>query len=181
MGTMELGLTQLANIGEFIGGIAVLVTLVYLAFQVRSNTNSERAETHRSFVEELNRAFLTPMQDLEKAALFRRGASSFRSLNGDEQMVVGAFWQSLFLLLQEAHILNRAGSIDDDLAKALEDFTVAFVQVPGVAEWWDATAGGHSLSFQTHVADLLRSSHEIPPFTESWTWFADASHSPGDE
>jgi hypothetical protein len=28
-------LTQLANLGEFIGGVAVVVTLVYLAFQVR--------------------------------------------------------------------------------------------------------------------------------------------------
>ena len=31
-----MDLTQLANLGEFIGGVAVLVTLVYLALQVRS-------------------------------------------------------------------------------------------------------------------------------------------------
>ncbi len=31
-----MDLTQLANLGEFIGGVAVLVTLVYLAVQVRS-------------------------------------------------------------------------------------------------------------------------------------------------
>ena len=30
-----MDLTQLANLGEFIGGVAVLVTLVYLAVQVR--------------------------------------------------------------------------------------------------------------------------------------------------
>ncbi len=30
-----MGLTQLANLGEFIGGLAVLVTLVYLTVQVR--------------------------------------------------------------------------------------------------------------------------------------------------
>ncbi len=34
-----MDLTQLANLGEFIGGVAVLVTLIYLALQVRkSNT-----------------------------------------------------------------------------------------------------------------------------------------------
>jgi hypothetical protein len=30
-----MDLTQLANLGEFIGGVAVLVTLIYLATQVR--------------------------------------------------------------------------------------------------------------------------------------------------
>ena len=173
-------LTQLANLGEFIGGVAVLVTLVYLAFQVRSNTNSERAETHRSYVEELNRAFLAPMQDLEKAALFRRGANSFRGLSGDEQMVVSAFWQSLFMMFQESHILHLSGSIDDDLAKTMEAFAVAFIQVPGVAEWWDAAAGGHSLTFQAHVAELKSADHEIPPLTETWSWFAEAPQSSGD-
>ena len=38
-----MDLTQLANLGEFIGGIAVLVTLVYLALQVRQGANAQRA------------------------------------------------------------------------------------------------------------------------------------------
>ncbi len=37
-------LNQLANLGEFVGGVAVLVTLVYLVVQVRqSNTNARGA------------------------------------------------------------------------------------------------------------------------------------------
>ena len=33
-----MDLTQLANLGEFLGGVAVLVTLAYLAVQVRQST-----------------------------------------------------------------------------------------------------------------------------------------------
>ena len=40
-----MDLTQLANLGEFIGGVAVLVTLIYLAVQVRQNTLSNRVST----------------------------------------------------------------------------------------------------------------------------------------
>ena len=40
-----MDLTQLANLGEFIGGLAVLVTLVYLAVQVRQNTATQKAAT----------------------------------------------------------------------------------------------------------------------------------------
>ena len=38
-----LDITTLAAWGEFIGGIAVVVSLIYLAGQIRSNTKTVRA------------------------------------------------------------------------------------------------------------------------------------------
>ena len=43
-----MDLTQLANLGEFIGGVAVLVTLAYLALQMRQSNELERAESARA-------------------------------------------------------------------------------------------------------------------------------------
>ncbi len=37
-----MDLTQLANLGEFIGGVAVLVTLIYLTVQVRQTNKRLR-------------------------------------------------------------------------------------------------------------------------------------------
>ncbi len=52
-----MDLTQLANLGEFIGGVAVLVTLVYLAAQVRQsrseiqrNTETARAAAYHQAI-----------------------------------------------------------------------------------------------------------------------------------
>ncbi len=42
-----MDLTQLANLGEFIGGVAVLVTLIYLALQVRQGTQAAEATVTR--------------------------------------------------------------------------------------------------------------------------------------
>ncbi len=41
-----MDLTQLANLGEFIGGVAVLVTLVYLAVQVRKANSLATADAY---------------------------------------------------------------------------------------------------------------------------------------
>lgn len=44
-----MDLAQLANFGEFVGGLAVLVTLVYLALQVRQGNDLAREEAiHRA-------------------------------------------------------------------------------------------------------------------------------------
>ncbi len=39
-----MDLTQLANLGEFIGGVAVLVTLVYLSTQIKQSNRLTRAQ-----------------------------------------------------------------------------------------------------------------------------------------
>ena len=41
-------LTDLANISDAVGGIAVVITLIYLAIQIRQNTRMMRASAHHS-------------------------------------------------------------------------------------------------------------------------------------
>jgi hypothetical protein len=62
----------LGNVGEFIGGITVLATLVYLAYQTRQGTRAlERAEA-RATMETFGQ-FWTSMQDPKTAALWLEG------------------------------------------------------------------------------------------------------------
>jgi len=46
-----MNLESLANFGEFIGGIGVILSLIYVAFQIRQNTVSRRTETYARTVE----------------------------------------------------------------------------------------------------------------------------------
>jgi len=46
-----MNLASLANFGEFIGGIGVILSLIYVAFQIRQNTVSRRTETYARTVE----------------------------------------------------------------------------------------------------------------------------------
>ena len=48
-----MDLNQLANLGEFIGGVAVLVTLIYLAAQVRSGARERKASSMREATREM--------------------------------------------------------------------------------------------------------------------------------
>ena len=38
-------LDQLANFGEFIGGLGVIISLIFVGIQIRQNTNSIRAQS----------------------------------------------------------------------------------------------------------------------------------------
>ena len=43
-----MSLTDLANIGQVIGAIAVVISLIYVALQIRQNTNAVRSATAQS-------------------------------------------------------------------------------------------------------------------------------------
>ena len=61
-----MDLTQLANLGEFIGDVAVLVTLVYLAFQLRQGTAALRSNRMHDMADGVIRNNLAPIsQDRE--------------------------------------------------------------------------------------------------------------------
>ncbi len=58
-----MSLSDLANIGSFVSGIAVVVSLIYLALQVRHAQKTQRALMHQARTERVVNAALTSMQN----------------------------------------------------------------------------------------------------------------------
>ena len=86
-----MDLTQLANLGEFIGGIAVLVTLVYLAVQVRQNTAAQEATAVQSWFTARAMMQSLPAQSTELSSAIGAGIKDSRSLTADNWVQFG-FW-----------------------------------------------------------------------------------------
>jgi hypothetical protein len=57
-----MSLTDLASIGSFVSGIAVVVSLIYLALQVRHAQKTQRALMHQARTERVVNAALASMQ-----------------------------------------------------------------------------------------------------------------------
>ena len=82
-------LSDLGNIGELIGAIAVLITLIYLAIQVRNSTNSNRAATLDAILSDWRTSqretFVLNPANVE---LWRKGLSNFDSLNANDKTIL---------------------------------------------------------------------------------------------
>ncbi len=94
-----MDLTQLANLGEFIGGVAVLVTLVYLAAQVRQSAQAQRQANELAKAEALQKSvasYSTMRQMLVDEGI---NALWFKAVHDEELAPVEE--QRLFVVLQE--------------------------------------------------------------------------------
>ncbi len=78
-------LSQLAQLGEFIGGVAVLATLVYLAVQIRQNTAAFLTSSTAQAAEPIYRMAEPLFHDGEFADIVQRGIAGLEHLTPEER------------------------------------------------------------------------------------------------
>ena len=128
-------LEALGNLGDFIGGIAVIVTLIYLAVQVRQNTAALETASRQQIVagfRDYNRLNFEPGVD----EAIRAGVRSYPDMPAQQRDLFTAFVNDHALFLQGAFALHEAGTLEDETYLAYLNFFCAWMSTPGGAAWW---------------------------------------------
>jgi len=130
-------LDTLGNLGDFIGGIAVIVTLAYLAFQMRQNTKTVRANSVRELTESILSA-TAALVEPGNAEVYLRGARSYSALTAEEKfrfgVLVGFFLARLDTVLE----YRQRGMVDDEYVAFHSEAIRIIFENPGVREWWES-------------------------------------------
>ena len=162
----------LGNFGEFFGAIAVVVTLGYLASQIRqANRDSRTASTQvvRTGFSDLTSALVA---DVDSIQVIRKGFGDWAHLTPDEQARVHNYWSTLFGHLTMAHGLFGEGVIDTDTYRAYENNAISALLTPGIATWWGFVSRSYSPAFRDQIEARLNETTSLPPpFTEIMPWY----------
>ena len=87
-----MNLQQLAQIGEFLGGISVLFTLIYLAIQLRGNTRAVQSAAAQQTHETLVQGYFEIANNADLNRIFRKGTIDYGSIDENEAGQFFAFW-----------------------------------------------------------------------------------------
>jgi len=145
---MDLGV--LANIGEAVGGIAVVISLVYLGYQIRSNTKTVRASNYNDLVSSSNE-FNAAVIDTQTAAVWVKGLGDFRSLSEEDQTRFSGVISLLFNASQRAYHLHQKGLIDEEMWDSLAHTVDALLDNAGAQQWWEVNQHWFPVGFRSHT------------------------------
>lgn len=166
---MELMSTAqlLGNIGEFIGAILVVASLIYLAAQVRQNATLIGLNSYQIVIERYAGQIATVLQDPQKLAIFRAGLNSFDSLGRDEQAQFHSLLVTTISGYRHTLKLAQMGVVsEDDIAEQKRDIARIF-KCRGVAEWRQSLAlEAGTLADIDALLDTLRGDAEAVPLNE---------------
>ena len=148
-------LAQLANLGEFLGGVAVLVTLIYVGAQLRQTRLVLTRAAERDWFRDNTAAVHYAGADNEMADIWIRGVNDYRSLSPAESW---RFDTALFTWLASFQVTfhDREQGFDTPDRKVVHETTIKqILRMPGVSQWWSERHGWFDGSFQREVARIL--------------------------
>lgn len=165
-------LSDLGAIGEFVGSMLTLVTLAYLAVQIRQNTASQRREELVSIQHGQNEV-VRQLQDPKVMGAYARAAGD-RNASIEDRGACISFVIQYINHFQVVHTLYQEGSVDEEQYRLWTGFAVAVVAPPGVRRWWDEENGrtGFQLGVRETIDARLADRDDPPvPLTELWSQF----------
>ena len=155
-------LQDLGNLGEFVGAIAVVVTLGYLAFQIRQNTVQLRqssraiqASVVESNAESGNRVREMLILNTEISDLYLKGLQGYAGLDRRDRLRFGMLLANFTSRVQASYVNNVVLGLDPEGTSGISDVVTYYVHQPGFREWWNRNREAHRPVFRDFVDDRL--------------------------
>ena len=156
-----MGIQELGSIGEFIASIGVLITLIFLAFQMRQNTNALKLNTAGSVTEELQQVFSLLASTPELAEIFVTAARE-PTLQGAERVRFNTFIHNLVRVYENAFLQWRAGVIDPAHWEGMARMMIDVTSMAAFQTYWQDRKHWVSDDFQEYMESEVVSA---PPKT----------------
>ena len=138
---------ELGALGEFLSSIAVFISLVYLALQVRKSTDTERTTTYQSVVADFAGLSQSIACTEGMSQLIVRGMEDFNSINADEKARFVQLLFSMFHYFENIHYQYQKGYLDEDVWLGWKRLMLSYFARPGVQDWWKARRAVYSETF----------------------------------
>jgi hypothetical protein len=155
-----VSLETLGDLGDFVGGFAVVISLVYLVFQIRQNTGQVRQSLEVARAQALRETVSTgwPFEvarDPALAKLYSRGLQQPEQLTDDERVRLLFLMGTIFGEIEKNYLMYEQALLTPERWEA-QLVTLRFhVKQPGGVYYWERFSNTHTRAF-IQVVDRQR-------------------------
>ncbi|HWE27449.1 MAG TPA: hypothetical protein VHB97_05570 [Polyangia bacterium] len=143
-----MSLSDLAAIGSFVSGVAVLASLIFIGFQLRQNTRAVRAAASQAHSQNWQQITTPVVGSNEFARIWRLGLEDVERLTDDERMRFYAFAGSALRFFEGARLQWRHGQLDQEHWHNVEKTAIDFAASSGFKAYWAVRSHWLSPDFQ---------------------------------
>ena len=156
-------LKEYALIAEVIGGVAVLIGLVFVGMELRQNTLMQRVTATQALSVNYENAVDALGRDSETACIYVRGIKGLDYLNGIERYRFFVLWFHVLRAGEQLHYYSLEGMVDDRIWRGYERQLEEIFRYPGVQQYWEIRKAWYSDEFQYFVKNLIAGAPAADP------------------
>ncbi|MGQ0813079.1 MAG: hypothetical protein ACT4O1_01260 [Gemmatimonadota bacterium] len=151
-------------LAEWVGALAVVASLLYLASQIRQNTRALRAAAHESSVN-LMRDVNHHLLQGNLGRVFVTGCEDWDALTEDERIKFAVLALDLLKTFENVHYHHLQGTMEAGVWAGWHEFIREYCTAPGIRRYWSMRQHCFSPAFRELFASFdpsqprLRLSH----------------------
>jgi hypothetical protein len=149
-------------LAELVGAFGVIASLVYLASQIRQNTNAVRGSAHEATVSRNTTWIVAIGSNPQVADLLVRAHRDYRGLSGPERMQFGSLMSAVLLGGEATYLQYRRGNLDEEVWQRSLAIIRSSMASPGMQTWWNSGRGLYTPEFEAIVNEIVSSSDDGP-------------------
>jgi hypothetical protein len=143
-------------IGQVVGALAVVISLIYLARQVGSSARETRVASGRAWADRFQRLLQQLAERPDLSDLFYRGSKNFESLKDTEQKRLATFFHQIFRTYEEVYYAHLQGQLDARVWRDVYLIMFEVIGTPGIQAWWRSRVHWYNEEFGKHIDELER-------------------------
>ena len=142
-------------VGEIVGAVAVIVTLLYLSVQIKDSARAARSAAVTDATNAMLQFYSGLGNNPQTSALFLEGMAHPESMSRQNQFQFLMLLHSAFLGFQRSYFLAREGTLDVGLRDSIGTAILTVNQLPGMHFYWRQRKSYFQSEFVDWVEDLL--------------------------
>ncbi|MDQ6933573.1 MAG: hypothetical protein M3160_10435 [Candidatus Eremiobacteraeota bacterium] len=149
-----MSLSDLAAVGSFVSGFAVLASLIFVGFQLKQNTEAVRAAASQVHSKNWQQITLPVVESGDFARVWRLGLDDIGCLTDDERIRFYSFTGAILRFFEGARLQWRHGQLDKEHWHNVEKTAIDFAATAGFKAYWTARRHWLSPEFQKWYESL---------------------------
>ncbi len=169
-----MDLEQLANVGEFVSGIAVVASLIYLAVQIRQNTQTVKSSTLSTNTLNWSSMLVNIASD-DTSNAYLNGMIGREDIEPQQLLQFVQMARAMLVSFETQHYQYLNGALDKEIYLGYERAcTDQFLAYPGFQMIWEITRLHFSPPFVDLVDGLISGIDDGASYAiaEQWTQLA---------
>ena len=151
---------------EIFGVAMILVSLIYVAVQIRQSNKFAKADAEREVLQNWMHALDSLVADAPTTEAFLRGLADFDSLNSVEKTRLSYKLVELCTAHHSMALMAKKGLVDQDFILSMENVIFSYILTPGGRTWWNLH-GPFLASFDEFEDRIEREGDSFPSFLVS--------------
>ncbi|HXJ19184.1 MAG TPA: hypothetical protein VMT03_03050 [Polyangia bacterium] len=165
-----MSLSDLASLGSFVNGLAVLISLIYLALQVRQTKRNQQIAIRHSRATRIVELQLA-LADSAVAEAWLRGSASPREITQTELGQYINLCRALFFHFEDSFYQREEGLLNDDAFETVVAGARLSARSPGWRAAWKMARPNFGGRFRDFMDGVVAGSAAEPPLdlsVETW-------------